>query len=499
MPRVATLSAVARRRLVGAAIVLFWAATIGVLVMRELRSRTVPAPRPAAPAAAATDTWLGIYMAGSRPVGTLHLTTRPEHRQGASGVTLRLDGRLRVRMLDVPAELELEGWLWRAASEPRAEFEARVASLGHTIRVVGRIVEDELRARVFSGGEAILVRVPVARSLLGTDALLLRLPAAALAIGRETTIDAFDPLSGRPSQLHITCVREETIVQSGQSVHTRVLAVASGHATLTAWLDDDGGVVQAETPFGLALRRITHEEALAVRSASQGPELLTALRILPRGVRPVRGAQRMVVHLEGLPAGRALPTDSTQRLDADGRTLVISKASPPQTALPIPAETQRSALACDVLVQCDHPAIRAQAAEIVAGERDAWRRAVLIERWVHDNLAKRPVLSLPSALDVLKRREGDCTEHTVLYTALARAAGIPTRQVVGLVWSETLQGFGYHAWPEVFAGRWLWVDPTFGQEVADATHIRLHSGAVQSWEEAFASLGRLQVQVVEVR
>jgi len=500
MTAVATLSAAARRRLVGAAIVLFWAAMVSLLAWRELRARPTPGPGPAATATTAVDTWLGIFIEGKRPVGTLHLTTRPERREGAAGVTVHLDGRLKVRMLDVPAELELDGWLWRANSEPRAEFDARLASLGHEVHALGHIVNDELRARVTSGGETVPVRLPVDRSMLAADAFLFRLPASALRPGQETTIDAFDPLSGRPARLRIACLREETVVLSGTRVHARVVAVTSAHATMTAWLDDDGGVVQAETPFGLSLRRISRTEALAMRREAQGPELLTALRILPRGVRPVRGAQRMVVRLEGLSAERALPTDATQRLGADERSLVIAVPLPPRHAgLATAAGEQAAALTCDALVQCDHPAIRAQAAEIVAGERDAWRRAVRIEHWVHDNLVKRPVLSLPSALDVLAKREGDCTEHTVLYTALARAAGIPTRQVAGLVWSETLQGFGYHAWPEVFVGRWIWVDPTFGQEVADATHVRLHSGESESWEDALASLGRLQVEVVEVR
>ena len=32
---------------------------------------------------------------------------------------------------------------------------------------------------------------------------------------------------------------------------------------------------------------------------------------------------------------------------------------------------------------------------------------------------------MPSALETLKHRQGDCNEHAVLLTALARASGIP--------------------------------------------------------------------------
>ena len=45
--------------------------------------------------------------------------------------------------------------------------------------------------------------------------------------------------------------------------------------------------------------------------------------------------------------------------------------------------------------------------------------------WVHKNLEKRPVLSVPNALETLENRIGDCNEHAVLLAAFARAAGIP--------------------------------------------------------------------------
>jgi transglutaminase-like putative cysteine protease len=81
---------------------------------------------------------------------------------------------------------------------------------------------------------------------------------------------------------------------------------------------------------------------------------------------------------------------------------------------------------------------------------------------------------------------------------MARAIGIPTRVVNGLAYSEQLQGFLFHSWAESFVeGRWVAVDPTFGQSVADATHIKLLEG------EALADLlplidwvGKLKIRVL---
>jgi len=128
-----------------------------------------------------------------------------------------------------------------------------------------------------------------------------------------------------------------------------------------------------------------------------------------------------------------------------------------------------------------------------------WDKALALHDWVYENIDKVPVISIPMALDVLRTMEGDCNEHTVLFTALTRAAAIPTRIAVGLVWSDQLQGFGYHAWPEVHIGHWIPMDPTLGEPVADATHIKLLNGNIDQWIQLVPYLGQLQIEVLSFR
>jgi transglutaminase-like putative cysteine protease len=170
-------------------------------------------------------------------------------------------------------------------------------------------------------------------------------------------------------------------------------------------------------------------------------------------------------------------------------------------------------LAADAFIQSDHAEIRATASNILASagldagpseaqasEAQARARAEALYEWVYREIEKVPVLSLPSAIEVLEQKRGDCNEHAVLYTALARASGLPTRIAIGVVWSELLNGFYYHAWPEVWVGdRWLWIDPTLGQPVADATHIKILNGGIERWSQLLPYLGRLEIEVVEIR
>jgi transglutaminase-like putative cysteine protease len=104
---------------------------------------------------------------------------------------------------------------------------------------------------------------------------------------------------------------------------------------------------------------------------------------------------------------------------------------------------------------------------------------------------------VPSAVAVLRSRSGDCNEHTQLYVALARAAGIPARVSTGLAFVNGK--FYYHAWPEVRLRDWVAVDPTFGQFPADAAHLRFVRGGLARQGELLRLVGSLKVEVLNVR
>ena len=148
-----------------------------------------------------------------------------------------------------------------------------------------------------------------------------------------------------------------------------------------------------------------------------------------------------------------------------------------------------------LLIQSDSPLLQEQAATIVGEEHDALRAATLISSWVYQNLDKRPTLSVPNALTVYTQRAGDCNEHSVLFAALARAAGIPTRITSGLLYTKGR--FFYHAWNEVDVGEWVAVDPLLNQVPADPTHIRLVVGELDRQVQLVQIIGRLDIRVLD--
>lgn len=454
-------------------------------------------PTFARPVPGLRESFLGVY-AGADPVGVLYSTVEPQTRHGRAGVTARLTGHLRLRLFDAPTSLRLGGEVWYAPGPPVAELRGHLEAERQRVAVRARAEGGTLAGEIETAGQTTPFRVPFDAASLDASALPLALPLAALEPGREAQVRTLDPFSLRPQVARLRGLGREELEVLGARRPARVVELDAQGARYRLWVGEDGELLQAGTPFGLTLRALTRDEARAALRQDVPMDLVGTTIVVPRGAAPHSGATRLVVRVGG-ELGAALPADDSQQPAGDD-VWTIAPLPPAVRTLPAPLPAEVAPFVePELLVQSDHPRIRALAAEITAGAADDWDRARRLNRWVHEHLAKRPVASLPSALAVLDAREGDCNEHTVLAVALLRAASLPARAAIGVVWSEEAGGFGYHAWPEVWLGRWVWTDPTFGQDIADATHVKLLAGGVERWPELVAFLGRLELAVEEVR
>ena len=75
---------------------------------------------------------------------------------------------------------------------------------------------------------------------------------------------------------------------------------------------------------------------------------------------------------------------------------------------------------------------------------------------------------------------------------------LPARQVTGIGYSNAVGGFGYHAWGEVYVGRWVAMDPTWGENRADATHVKFAVGDTESIGAIVGLFGSIKIEVVDV-
>ena len=303
----------------------------------------------------------------------------------------------------------------------------------------------------------------------------------------------------RVREFNITDLEEEvytyTVLERGwlvpSAVHVEALRV-SMHSNRRgdlgdAWMDVEGRLLTMRIASRLEVRLET--EAQAMRADC--PSALFAFGRVPTAEKlgEPRNVKRLVVAaygreartwlggaLAGLPRVRVL--EVSERGDPVIEVVAGGAGQAASTA-PTPDDDLASTTA--------YPAESAEVLRIVqdvVGERMAPRERVgrlltFVSRFLHDVHAPYE----PSVHELLRVESlGDETEHARLFVTLARAAGVPAREVHGLVYlGDDVQAFGPHRWCEVLlAGRWEEVDPTWEQLRVDATHLPLARGARDS-------------------
>jgi transglutaminase-like putative cysteine protease len=320
--------------------------------------------------------------------------------------------------------------------------------------------------------------------------------------GDAFTFLVFDPSTMAQKKVEVRVTGRESIEINRIAYDAFRLETQMWGQTLVIWLDQAGQVLKEEGLMGLTLVRSS--AAAAPRDLRQGESIdfyeMAAVEVRPKLRRPER-LTYVKLRVEGLneiPFDAAALNSGRQRLEGD--LLEIVKEEEPLTAgylLPlIDGDEELAAyLRPGFNIESDSEAIVSQARDIVGNTRDPVVAARNLMAWVYRHVEKRPVLSLPSALEVLKTRMGDCNEHAVLLTALLRASGIPARECVGL--SYVNDRFFYHAWTEAYIGRWVSMDATLNQMPTDAAHVRLAWGALDRQTDIIPFIGAIKLSVLD--
>ena len=401
-----------------------------------------------------------------------------------------------------------------------AEFDGDIGRFTAHGDVVG---DSVLVITLVSAGDTQTTRVRLTRPIVLPTVLPLRLAfGAELKSGSRYTIRTFDPLLLAERDVAVTIAAESTLVVADSADYDstamawvpvrfdtvrafRIDQEANGVET-SAWIDAQGRVVRAASPVGFTMERSPFEiayenfrrrDTARVARASAEPRagdivattaIAARIRSAPADVGTLR------VRLSGVSLAGLDLAGGAQRLRGD--TLEVHRQEVPAAAYRLPAADTalRPYLLPEPLIQSGDARVRAQARQLAGRERDPALVAERLTHWVYGHVEKRLTVSVPSAVQVLAARRGDCNQHTVLYVALARAAGLPARAAAGLV---HLDGrFYYHAWPEVWLGDWVAVDPTLDQFPADATHLRFVVGGLARQVELVRMIGKLKLEVL---
>ena len=482
-----------RRHGLGVVIVLVWLAMMGRLTHLHDPGSSIPSlSTGAAEPEQAFDEWMGIYYQGKK-VGYCHRSFGPE------GEGWRSQEQMYVEMVaqGFPLEVSMRTEGLTGPDLGLQSFDFTLQSGLVDTRIQGQMEGNTLKLELVTAGtkSSQSMELTTRPTLPGSRSLFIR--KQPLQAGKKFSLPVLDPATLSLKEMLVEVKGEDFVDLEGEAVPCYRLSASYAGVSVDFWVNSSGETIREKTPLGWELVRENREKALTAGWDSKARiDVVSATSVAVQGA-PIpnpRDARFLSV---------LFPPDTTEGLELSGERQELQPGQFPllyvrrenlnglkPSSIPVDQVEMRTYLGSDLFIQADHPEMIEQAKRIAGDEKDSLAVAGLLTRWVHDNLEKRVVPSLPSALEVLHRRAGDCNEHTVLYVALARALGLPARTNVGLVFVEGR--FYYHAWPEVYVGQWVALDPVFDQLPADATHIRIIRGGLERQVEIVRLIGKLK-------
>jgi hypothetical protein len=342
-----------------------------------------------------------------------------------------------------------------------------------------------------------------------TDRVEVAQPQEVDVIGEKKTGDKITAERSKRKLLRVETIPEKVEVD-GRPVEL---------PRLVMWLDDNKEAVRSEMEIpGLGSIALYRTSKTIAEQEGAAPALMPDLGLntlipLNRAIaRPHDAAKivyRITVKGDKDPSTTFVQDARQQAGDANGSTFTLMVQRDPvpdtdsETTTVKPEFTQSS-----YFIDSDDARVRAFAAEAVDREADTWRKAQRIERWVRDHMTGSSDLGFIPASRIARDLRGDCRQHAMLTAAMCRAAGVPSRTAIGLVYvNDADRGpvFGFHMWTEVWArGKWLGVDATLGRGGVGPGHLKVSDA---SWHNTqtlapllpvIRVMGRLTIEVVKV-
>lgn len=360
----------------------------------------------------------------------------------------------------------------------------------------GFVRDNLLTVHVGERGKGEKLEITLKAPLHLTTGILETARASGLKPGESRIFHIFDPAAMGAHPVRVTLAAQDEIIwHRGQKRHARKFSLDFMGATQFAWVSPEGETLREKGLLDITLEKATREEAKAGLNRWEGADLTELSSIIADKIIPnPEELSELKLRLENLREEIFFLNGGRQSWQK--HILTVSKETWPLSGLPARLAKNRNALQPDPFIQSTHPLIVAKAHEItVKVDTDAVKARKLLA-WVHRHVRKRPVLSVPNALETLQKMVGDCNEHAVLLAALARAAGIPAEVETGIVY---LRGrFYYHAWNSLFlGGQWITADAVLGQLPTDVTHIRFVRGAPAQQLDLIGLIGRLKISIVD--
>ncbi len=264
----------------------------------------------------------------------------------------------------------------------------------------------------------------------------------------------------------------------------------------------DGSAISLPVDGTMEMRSEPETVAKQMPDAAPDVFVLTGISASRRLGNPAALAE--VVMEITAPAGQRVPdlpqtANQTVERKPDGSVIVRTSrhAGRPQKAS---AAERADALKFTPRYPLANATVCKLAAAAVKGAPDDRAKVQSLLRFTRAYIQEAPNAKSLSVMDIIQSKKGDCTAHSLLFTTLARAAGIPAREATGWIYAgDGNQVFGGHAWSEVILnGQWVPVDSVWSEMQINPGHIQRYSpGANSSKSQGFVT--GLKARILSVK
>jgi len=485
--------------LIGGLIIATWVVMIGILIKKHSFNHIVQYPEiidNKVQEISQDRDWMEIYLK-EKKVGY----SVKQVKQLVSGYSFQEETFLKLNLLGRPGIIRT---LTRSIVDKNftlKKFQFSMSSGAVSFQVSGKVDGQWIYVKTGTGNEQTAQKIKLSEPpIIGTGvARFFR--GRKLEIGQIYKFPLFDPSTMAQSVTLIKVVAKKPIEIRRIQHSAYQLEAEMWGRKMTFWLDEEGIVLKEEGLLGMTIIRSNAANAPRNIDSRGGEEFyeIAAIDVKKKikDPRRLRNLKLRIVGLDGSHLDKTLLDEGRQRFKRG--VLNISKESISSSSsyfIPYSGNSKNllSFLKPEFNIESDNKKVIDKALEIAGEQKEATAVAKKMVFWVYKSIEKKPVVSVPNALGVLKTKIGDCNEHAVLLTALLRAIGIPSRVCVGLVLIRSK--FCYHAWNECFIGSWVTLDATFNQIPADASHIKLAQGSLAEQAKIVALIGKLRLEVL---
>lgn len=459
-----------------------------------------------------SESWMGVYMAGQK-LGYMHMTTEKARFEDRDCIKVESFFRTKMVLLGSNVQQDVKTIVYTDEKFTPIYEIFDMTSGGSSTVVEARFSAKEIKCKVKSASASepseVVVPIPDGVSLVGDS--MYALGTDKIEIGQKASMHFFNPMTLKVEPIMVEVLRREEIDVKGSKVNAFVVKnTMPKTGDMTSWHTEDGALIKSVALMGLTMVVETAEEALeGIDSNHVPPADFAAVTSVKANIdlpNP-RAVKKLIIKLSGKLETKMGISDNRQQvkwLVESGETksaefTIQSTDFDAKKSLILPIEKKEDIdiyLQPTPYLQSDAPEIKAKAMEIAGNEKSAYKAAKKIRAWVSANMKPQADIGIARpALDVLKVKAGVCRDYAVIFASLARAAGIPTKVVAGIVYMNG--SFYYHAWVETYVGEWVAFDATQKTDFVDATHIKFAEGDATNMFEMSPVFGTLKAEIVK--